>query len=533
MTSEKPRIGPTSNQPEAHEVTQELDTYGVWVKSEPQIISESIPDISHTLNFPDERAAPDEAGSKPAGTIALESWEPEGSAGPRDFIRSARQEKEDGISSTGKSAHEVSMDDRAVGPGAHNDAVGDDLYEQIAIEELLAAPVPLLDSGAPQNEDAGLSKKEVPIPAVPEPPPEEAYPGAFMQSPDSPEGLHLLKNILEELSLIRHEVSALKELVLRQERAAETLEFKKEDAAEEGDEKVTITGDELTNIFHNAGPIPKAVTPTHTAPFAQGIEVIQTDEEPPETEYGIRIDFTESEPLQDAERVADALPDTAEMRKEDTEEGSLQDDTSGNLVHSDTYDETLSGEAPENTWLKDGDGRDRDASPVLPADSADPVMADFLLDDLFIENGSIKGIPLALNPDDEEEMDDAFETIESLIGPEDTAVLHKAGNPDDGEPPDDTPPFDGIGRGSAPGGSGTGYPSPQEQEPHNQDSQESSAFSPETSLHRPFNLKEEIKNILVFMDQLLEALPEDKIGEFAESRYFDIYKKLFSTLGIA
>jgi hypothetical protein len=34
------------------------------------------------------------------------------------------------------------------------------------------------------------------------------------------------------------------------------------------------------------------------------------------------------------------------------------------------------------------------------------------------------------------------------------------------------------------------------------------------------------------MDQLLESLPEEKIEEFASSKYFDTYKKLFSELGL-
>ena len=35
------------------------------------------------------------------------------------------------------------------------------------------------------------------------------------------------------------------------------------------------------------------------------------------------------------------------------------------------------------------------------------------------------------------------------------------------------------------------------------------------------------------MDQLLESLPEDKMKEFAESEYFEMYNKLFSELGIS
>jgi len=45
-------------------------------------------------------------------------------------------------------------------------------------------------------------------------------------------------------------------------------------------------------------------------------------------------------------------------------------------------------------------------------------------------------------------------------------------------------------------------------------------------------MKNEIKQILLYMDQLLENLPEEKIVEFAKSEYFPMYKKLFSDLGL-
>jgi pilus assembly protein FimV len=56
------------------------------------------------------------------------------------------------------------------------------------------------------------------------------------------------------------------------------------------------------------------------------------------------------------------------------------------------------------------------------------------------------------------------------------------------------------------------------------------ARSPEMQL--PSGLKEEIKSVLGYMDQLLESLPEEKIEEFAKSEYFAIYKKLFEELGL-
>lgn len=49
----------------------------------------------------------------------------------------------------------------------------------------------------------------------------------------------------------------------------------------------------------------------------------------------------------------------------------------------------------------------------------------------------------------------------------------------------------------------------------------------------PIHLKDEIKSVLTYMDQLLESLPEEKIEEFAKSEYFDTYKRLFDELGIS
>ena len=46
-------------------------------------------------------------------------------------------------------------------------------------------------------------------------------------------------------------------------------------------------------------------------------------------------------------------------------------------------------------------------------------------------------------------------------------------------------------------------------------------------------LQNDIKSVLLYMDQLLENLPEEKIVEFAKSEEFVTYKKLFSELGLA
>ncbi len=49
----------------------------------------------------------------------------------------------------------------------------------------------------------------------------------------------------------------------------------------------------------------------------------------------------------------------------------------------------------------------------------------------------------------------------------------------------------------------------------------------------PENMKDEIRSVLAYMDQLLENLPEEKIEEFAQSEQFETYKKLFAELGLS
>lgn len=60
---------------------------------------------------------------------------------------------------------------------------------------------------------------------------------------------------------------------------------------------------------------------------------------------------------------------------------------------------------------------------------------------------------------------------------------------------------------------------------------DSSTDKPKEEL--PSNIKKDIKSVLAYMDQLLESLPEEKIKEFAESEYFEMYHRLFNELGIS
>jgi hypothetical protein len=48
----------------------------------------------------------------------------------------------------------------------------------------------------------------------------------------------------------------------------------------------------------------------------------------------------------------------------------------------------------------------------------------------------------------------------------------------------------------------------------------------------PPAVRMELRDVLIYMDKLLESLPEEKINEFAQSEHYNTYKKLFEELGI-
>jgi hypothetical protein len=80
-------------------------------------------------------------------------------------------------------------------------------------------------------------------------------------------------------------------------------------------------------------------------------------------------------------------------------------------------------------------------------------------------------------------------------------------------------------------------------EPEASDSSETSGSSPDgkpeaprddTALEGvPLKFKEELRAVLSYMEILLESLPDEKIEEFARSEHFEPYKKLFKELGLA
>ncbi len=75
--------------------------------------------------------------------------------------------------------------------------------------------------------------------------------------------------------------------------------------------------------------------------------------------------------------------------------------------------------------------------------------------------------------------------------------------------------------------SAAAYPSRAFEPAQNPASQESAAREDSTEL------LEDLRKLLLYLDRLLESLPEDKIGEFANSEYFNLYRHVFEKLGLS
>ena len=63
------------------------------------------------------------------------------------------------------------------------------------------------------------------------------------------------------------------------------------------------------------------------------------------------------------------------------------------------------------------------------------------------------------------------------------------------------------------------------------DSEEDAALSPELIVDGKID-KDNLKTIIKYLDDLLDNLPKDKIKEFAQSEYYDLYIKLLDNLDI-
>ena len=315
--------------------------------------------------------------------------------------------------------------------------------------------------------------------AVPDSFDEEAK--SLMDSVSAPqtESNDLLRQIVQDLSGLKNEISALKtEFAELKSRggtpAAETQGGGFFNDLDE-DETISLSGDELDNIMSSADFLNNESKVDELAEENKIVDGTQTED------ISVAPDISEKNKSTDDFFVQETKTDTAgELPIAPGEEEELEE-----LPEEAELEDLSDAEPLEDISIPSVDDILRDVAPALqsePNSSGNDHKAD--ITDKFSKTDSTS------------ETDDFFKTD---VPAEDTSSHNAAFT--DAESTAAKPAL--------------------------------KTASQNTSSSLPANLTEEIKSVLLYMDQLLEDLPEEKIVEFARSEQFATYKKLFSDLGLS
>ena len=303
----------------------------------------------------------------------------------------------------------------------------------------------------------------------------------------------LLETIIQELTLIREGFDIFRQGIIAnkapqyEEAAPEEESAPVEDVKNEGffdeedDEKIALTGDELENILMTSDFTEESGSDVAEAEFDSN----EIEFPPPEKEEG------ESE--------VSTLPlDNTDIPEKDIA-----------YLEEDPYVDGL----PEQMEASDSDNLDS----ILDLDS---IISESIFE-AESEIGKIeKPVKTAeVNEEAETETEDAF------IHDDDTPIDGSLNNDMINETlSEDVLNKDNLAEDELLGGGAEEKPA--------QTPSEAVPSAKSDTFFVPPSIKDELSLVLCYMDQLLEALPDEKIKEFAQSEYFDTYKKLFKELGL-
>jgi hypothetical protein len=625
--------------------SDELDEYGVWVKSEPQDLSSvnveiQEPSVPGMEDLPDFDTGFDaETGEvKEDENIDFDGAEEFDDSGLNISEPDAGTEDDGGFDDLG-----IPEEETAEAPSGEGEAG----FTEVSMEDFL--------DGGPALDDADIDDSSL----------EEEPSLAPAEEPAAADlSTRLLMKIADELSSIRSELSTLKKefSVIRGEAPAEDRESAQRSGFfdEEDDEKIALTGDELDNIlntadfteeagadatapaaddlsraedfsdtetladtddFASAEPLPDTDTFPSTELLSDGEDIIggeaespAAEEAPVETEdFGIDLELEqtdldelggenkieESAVLNDdldfdsgefeislddspSEEAVEPAADLAEEKdheelKELREKGaepmtSAPEDTSyleedplaaePEIALDETADELSMDEISLDDTAFDESSLDLSDAVIDEPDLSDQITENPLqepsLDDISIDLDldEEKSAGEDLSPETEmefgvEEGDISLEEPAEEEAPKEEVLLPETAGTGETEPEEESfaqvipegfvveaedaqVPFeDDIEEEAFTEGeftAGTGETAAETTAPGEAEEGEESILADDSSI--PGNIRQELKTVLSYMDQLLESLPEEKIEEFAKSEYFDTYKKLFKELGL-
>jgi pilus assembly protein FimV len=580
-----------------------LEQYGVWVKVEPEKIEASADEIPFELadlevsgetELTDEEEellgelesdleprlgeeespeleGPEELTPEDVSLTELEEIGMEGGSEEAEEIEfSAEGEEVESLPDLESELELLAEEEDLALPGADDELEEDELDLPLSEDTTLDEPLEELDAF-----ETGAA-----APAVRE------------------ESAAILRKIELELQSIKDEIHSLKKDLSTMSQANQSGDLRLAPApaggffAEEEDETIALTGDELDNILNTAD-----IT-EEKAEVAKAAETeLSTEPLPPEDEIEINIPAMEEDvftpapagmieeagELEDLDTLEEESPELEELSLEEAglaEELDVEELDGEELGGGELDVEELGGEeldvedldvedldveelGGEDLDVEDLDVEELDAEEetALPAEPSE--LRELELPDLELEAGeealmmeeaeTSEEIPeLTMETEEEapvlddlqlEEISEApaaaeapdmeIEELEELSAAEDMEEVSTAGDMGEaslGEDLEELGELEELDREPQLDTEAEELESLTEEDLPLMESVGEPAADVDATI--PVELRPDIKSVLSYLDQLLESLPEEKIREFANSEYFGVYKKLFEDLGL-
>ncbi len=344
-----------------------------------------------------------------------------------------------------------------------------------------------------------------------------------------------LLSIKDELTALKNEITSLRGGTPRQESEEAREEAESGFFEEDEDETIALTGDELDNIL-NTADITEQTGQSTASP--EDNDLLLEEEEGEQSiidRDDILLEDEAEAPVEDTTMslgeatdeltIEDTLADVPPATEEPVEELVLDEAPESPAETEDILD--LPEE--EEIVLEDIGEDVEEINLEEPSEESDEINLDLGESESTEDTAFELDEELELSPSEQEDL----EASQDLLG---EAELADIGDLDETELAEMESEAAGTPAEDLTAELGDEEPSIDEafdltEEPLEPPTEEMLA-EPERS-ELPDDLKSEIRTILKYMDQLLESLPEDKIEEFANSEYFDVYKKLFEELGLA
>ncbi len=312
---------------------------------------------------------------------------------------------------------------------------------------------------------------------------------------------------------------------------------------EDEDETIALTGDELDNILNTAEFTEEQGKPTDPDEGDMDVDLSAVESRDPQ-HGGAGHEGAEGVVFDDIDEPRDADHDesesTLEQQASEVEELDETDEIPEDLIV--TLD---SEETGESEFTEEGPADDSSAALASAEEGPESSGPEELFGASEDHVDALANMDIDTELADIEELDDESggSVEEPGEGVQDSGSIETDVTSAEADEPADTgAPADQAGEQAAmeaafeqPGEEATpdAHAEPGDEatpDAHAEPAETGSSSAAEDEL--PENLREEIRTVLSYMDQLLESLPEEKIREFANSEHFEVYKRLFEELGL-